>query len=118
MGATSQLVAVTSQLVGVTSQLVSVTSQLVGATSQLVSVTSQLVAVTKQLVDATIHLISAFPQAFARTVKRSALPVACHARHQHGVWRRSIRESLSMGAIQLPLRNYFVARESKGIARN
>ena len=63
----------------VTSQLVGVTSQPVGATTQRVSVTRQRVGAKLQLVDVTAHLIRAITNSFARTVKRSALAVACYA---------------------------------------
>ena len=72
MGVTSHLVGVTSEPVGVTSEPVSVTSEPVGVTCEPVGVTSQWV-------DGTIHSISAIAPTVRRTVKRSALPVACYA---------------------------------------
>jgi hypothetical protein len=78
-GVTSEPVSVTSEPVSVTSEPVSVTSEPVSVTSQPVSVTSEPVGVTSQWVDGTIHSISAIAPTVRRTVKRSALPVACYA---------------------------------------
>ncbi|HXH92328.1 MAG TPA: hypothetical protein VNN25_12170 [Thermoanaerobaculia bacterium] len=44
-----------------------------------VDATAHTVSITKQLVNATSHWISAIPKAFAGTVKRSTLTVACYA---------------------------------------